>query len=309
MRRSTLALGGLTIGITLLMMGAKAPSTSPGKAKTKPSQAKPAPAAPGRAETSIDQEARIRAVLTRPVTIGFNDCPLREVIDYVREYTSVNIILDPVGLDILSLDPETPVTLNLEQVPAKSVLNRLLDPLDLVAVVRDDVLLITAREMVEEIFVARIYPVVDLVALKTDDGCVVIAERLQELIQATVAPCSWEDNGGEAAIRYEAVSASFVVRQTIPVHDELSDLLRGLRVTAKELPTTIQSQGLPSKAQMDASLLQSEVQQLEMEHAQRMARLKTGNTLDRKAQAEARLVEAQADLAELQLKKAREQKK
>jgi hypothetical protein len=54
-------------------------------------------------------------------------------------------------------------------------------------------------------------------------------EDLAELIQATIAPASWDVNGGPGTIRYFRPLRVLVVRQTTEVHEAIGGLLPGLR--------------------------------------------------------------------------------
>lgn len=52
---------------------------------------------------------------------------------------------------------------------------------------------------------------------------------LVDLIQKTIAPPSWDVNGGPGAIYYWRPGMSIVVRQTDDVHEQLNDLLQQLQ--------------------------------------------------------------------------------
>ncbi|MGI6418623.1 MAG: hypothetical protein ACOX1P_23490 [Thermoguttaceae bacterium] len=52
--------------------------------------------------------------------------------------------------------------------------------------------------------------------------------ELVELIQKTIAPASWDVNGGLGAIHYWRPGRALVVRQTDAVHEEVGDVLRQL---------------------------------------------------------------------------------
>jgi hypothetical protein len=54
-------------------------------------------------------------------------------------------------------------------------------------------------------------------------------QDLVELIEATIAPSSWDTNGGAGTIRYFGPLRVLVVRQTSEVHGQLGDLLPQLR--------------------------------------------------------------------------------
>ena len=58
-----------------------------------------------------------------------------------------------------------------------------------------------------------------------------MGEELVELIQTTIAPDSWEVNGGPGTIQYWRNGMSLIIRQTDEVHGEIDDLLRQLERT------------------------------------------------------------------------------
>jgi hypothetical protein len=57
-----------------------------------------------------------------------------------------------------------------------------------------------------------------------DDG-----QALVELIQATIAPQSWDVNGGPGTIKYWPAWHVLVVRQTDDVHEQIGGTVHGLR--------------------------------------------------------------------------------
>jgi hypothetical protein len=59
------------------------------------------------------------------------------------------------------------------------------------------------------------------------------AAQLIEVIETTIAPESWDTNGGPGAIRYYAAVHALVVRATAETHGELSGLVDGLREVSR----------------------------------------------------------------------------
>ena len=55
------------------------------------------------------------------------------------------------------------------------------------------------------------------------------ARRLIDLIQTTIAPETWEVNGGRGTIRYYSPLQVLVVRQTGEVHHQLGGVVGQLR--------------------------------------------------------------------------------
>jgi hypothetical protein len=54
-------------------------------------------------------------------------------------------------------------------------------------------------------------------------------QELIDLIQNTIAPASWEINGGPGVIRYFSNNQSLVIRQTDEVHGLIEDVIRQVR--------------------------------------------------------------------------------
>lgn len=70
-------------------------------------------------------------------------------------------------------------------------------------------------------------------------------QQLVYLIQATVDPLSWEDNGGPSGATIHTFRSKLIIRNTVPVHSDVSSLLEDLAAneieeageSADELPT------------------------------------------------------------------------
>jgi general secretion pathway protein D len=54
-----------------------------------------------------------------------------------------------------------------------------------------------------------------------------------ELIQRTIAPSTWDVNGGPGTIRYWRPGMALVIRQTSEVHDDVADFLKQLDRTTR----------------------------------------------------------------------------
>jgi hypothetical protein len=81
-----------------------------------------------------------------------------------------------------------------------------------------------------------VYPVADLLGrgkeTRLDD-----LDDLVSTIATTVEPKSWANNGGEGTIEYYYRSRAVVVRQTPEVHEQIAELLAGLRQARAESET------------------------------------------------------------------------
>ena len=182
-----------------------------------------------------ESERRINAALDSPTTIEFVETPLQDVVDYLKDHHHIEIQLDKKALDDAAKSPDQiMVSKNLKGISLRSALRLILDEYQLKFVIHNQVLLITTPEKAEgeEFLETKIYPVRDLVLPSgaTGDGSHnADFESLIDLITQTVTPKSWEQRGGQGNIAPFENKLVIVISQTQEVHDEIADLLAGLR--------------------------------------------------------------------------------
>jgi hypothetical protein len=88
---------------------------------------------------------RIEGKLDGKMSYDFRGKALAEVAKYFEDKTGENFVLDPVARRAGRLDPKAPVTGTAKDEPLRDGLRRLLEPLGLRAVVRDEVVVITVK--------------------------------------------------------------------------------------------------------------------------------------------------------------------
>ncbi|MFM7136592.1 MAG: hypothetical protein ACKO1M_05930, partial [Planctomycetota bacterium] len=116
------------------------------------------------------KEREIYQSLDKPVSNWqFNESPLRDVKQAIEDQFRIPVEIDGRALEDLGLDLDTPITQSLSGVSLRSALKRMLGPIDLAYIIKDEVLLITTKEKAEENLVVKVYPVADLV-LPVDPG-------------------------------------------------------------------------------------------------------------------------------------------
>jgi len=109
-------------------------------------------------------ELEIERKLDDPIApFDFQQTPLSDVIDFLRDATGINIVVDWPGLEMAGITTNTPVSLRLEGVRFRSALNLLVRQLGLTYTIRDDVLLITTPLRDQGRLITRVYDVADLV--------------------------------------------------------------------------------------------------------------------------------------------------
>ena len=161
-------------------------------------------------------EKRILAALKEPTEIEFIETPLSEVVDYLQARHKIQIQMDRTAMADAGADPEGIITLSVKDVRLESALRLLLRPMDQVCLIKDEVLLITTKDVADNELLTRTYPVGDLIDGKDDKAF----ENLKKAIITTVRKDSWEDTGGMGTVTPVPKSRSVVISQTRDVHDE-----------------------------------------------------------------------------------------
>lgn len=177
------------------------------------------------------QEQRIEAALEKPTECDFTDTPLTDVVQFFSEYASIKIVIDVESLSTEGIASDTPVTKKLGPLRLRSLLPLVLEPLQLTAIPKHDVLLVTTLSKAIEHPVTRTYPVSDL--CRVSGSNVLDFENLILLLeQETSGP--WHDivgNGGK--VTELASTGSLSIWQSYQVHREILELLRSLRAAQK----------------------------------------------------------------------------
>jgi type II secretory pathway component GspD/PulD (secretin) len=117
-----------------------------------------------------EENRRALAVLeTKRIPVAFNDTPLSNIVGFLSQVTNLNVDVDWQSLETAGIDREAPITLNLTNVPVKTVLDRVIekvsgsDPLNGAAwSINDGVLTIASREVINKNKVLVIYDIRDL---------------------------------------------------------------------------------------------------------------------------------------------------
>jgi hypothetical protein len=197
--------------------------------------------------TSVE---RIEQKLDEPISVSFKDTPLHQVIDDLRELAGVNIIADRSALQDADISLDMPLTLAVDKISLKSVLNLLLDQAKLTCHIKDEVLQITTREKARGRLRTVTFPVADLVTPDTAMSRIIasgfspyeptppgltVEEALMTLIQKTIATDSWREWGGRGAIQFFPLGQALVVSQTEEIQEDIAALLASLRDLQSDL--------------------------------------------------------------------------
>jgi hypothetical protein len=186
-------------------------------------------------------EAAIEEALAKPISLEYVETPLADVIDDLKDRCGIEIQLDKRCLDDVGVGTESPITINLQNVPLRSALNLMLRSLGLTWMIRHDVLLITTPQGEENSLTTKVYDVSDLVVCRDEhDAPWDDYETLIELINTTIMPTSWDAVGGPGSIEGASVGKAkvLVVSQTYHIQYQVAELLAEIRKIAKRNPDT-----------------------------------------------------------------------
>jgi len=216
------------------------------------------------AESAADR--RVLAELdSRRIPASFTDNALEDVLNFVATVTNLNVDVDWESLADIGVDRDTLVTLNLQPLPARVVLDRVLDKVSPDAfsragwAVNDGVLVIASEEALRRNTFIVIYDVQDLLfqvpeqrevpdldlgdiqegggsGSQTDveeeegEGLTQqeLLQRIIEILQSNVDPDGWRDNGGDTG-EIQELNGNLIITNTSKNHRSISGLLQQLR--------------------------------------------------------------------------------
>lgn len=181
-----------------------------------------------------------RKIATMRLSVEFQDTPLKDVVDFLRETADINVILDR------GVDPSTPVTFKVRDITLKTMLNYILRAHELGYIISEGILQIVPIEKAQAKVQLKIYDVQDLVAPLRDmpgreitfgdDGIQFIdtppetspemGDFLVELLEQMTGRKAWEDNSNASMIYQNGL---LIVRQTPEVHRKIEALINMIR--------------------------------------------------------------------------------
>lgn len=189
-----------------------------------------------------DASQRIHAALDSNVTLDFDGAPLAEVLASLQSKHAIPIRIHHSGLEDIGLGQDTPVTGTLTNVSLRSALSALLQQLELVFVVRDEILVVTTPWHAQQQLMTVVYPVADFLegsgASVESDRAEQFADALVKLVTNTVAPDSWDFVGGAGVITVARPWGLLFVSQVDEVHREIEALLAAARGARQKTDST-----------------------------------------------------------------------
>jgi hypothetical protein len=199
------------------------------------------------------KEGILNKLNTMRVTVDFKDTPLDEVLNYLRDFTGLNIVVDPEVSTKFTLD-QLKVTLRVNDLLLKSTLKLMLGSRELAALYKDGVILIVPKGRIDKAVSLQLYNVQDLLAkiqdfpgprvelvspqagggglagaifVPPDDTPPKITEEfILETVKRHTGEKNWDENPNASIT---LTNGMLVVSQSRRVHEEIRKLLHLLR--------------------------------------------------------------------------------
>jgi type II secretory pathway component GspD/PulD (secretin) len=229
----------------LIALALAAGSVPAGAQSTRdPGDADPS-AAPTRREDPVREQIVAKLTGLR-VTLEFAEAPLEEVVEFVRQISNLNILIDNSVLERHGRET-IKISMKVKDLPLGSALKLMLETRGLTLVYRDSVLLVVTEDRANQTVVMQIYDVRDLM-MKINDfpgpeinlepykGAIdtnaidpmpqLTEDFILTSIKQNCGKATWDANPRVSA---EMNNGLLVVTQTQDVHKQIRNLLNKLR--------------------------------------------------------------------------------
>ena len=113
---------------------------------------------PSAAAELAASEEMIEKALLRPVTLEVVETPLDKIVEQLARQLDVNnVLIDQRALNDAGIDPATPVTCKVTNLPLRFALDEILRPLQLTWIIRSGALVVTTPEEAEKTLTTKVY--------------------------------------------------------------------------------------------------------------------------------------------------------
>ena len=182
-----------------------------------------------------DVDRAVLAQLDRPIPeLNFDGAGLSDVIDFLRDVSGTNLIVEWGPFSAAGLDRNIPVSLRLKNVRFGQALELVLSSagggsVPLGYTIDRNVIRISTTEHLDRITDIRAYDVRDIVPAEMP------MPELTKMITEAVAPDSWRESGGSVGTVH-ASKHKLIVKQTPMNHRQVRDVLKMLREDPSRVP-------------------------------------------------------------------------
>ncbi|NQV28008.1 MAG: hypothetical protein HQ518_26965 [Rhodopirellula sp.] len=173
-------------------------------------------------------DAEIHKKLNEKTSVNFDKQPLAEALNSISKASELPIILDLISLEDAGLYADSPVTFQISNVPARSILRMILEEFEMNFVVEDAVVKVTTFEGCNRKLETGIFPVADLVTSDRKSW-----KKLAQLIQGETDGLWERIDGCGGTVSMSHATKSLIVRQTPEVLMDVQQLLTFIRAAKR----------------------------------------------------------------------------
>jgi len=202
------------------------------------------------------------AILAKTLpAVHFDNVDLEDAIEFLRDVTGANIVVNWKALQDIGIDKNRLVSLNLRNPKLSTVLKIMLNdaasgPGKAAFELRDDVIVVSSAIALERKPITRIYNIRDLlVGVASDEKQMrEMADEVIKSLKAQIDPTSWSDNGGKlGSIRFR--NGLLLVMQSRQNQERVAKLLDKLReATGIQVSIEARFVSLPTKLMREQKL-------------------------------------------------------
>jgi hypothetical protein len=224
---------------------------------------RPAGGTPKSPASSTDEPTKQTAVaraLAQPADFKFIDTPLREIVAFIADRYKINVLLDTKALTDAGVTTETTYTIVLKRASLRSFLRIMLAQKDLAYYEKyGSELVITTDGAAKTRTTLQLYDIAKFASpVNAFSAGATPWDRVAQIIQSTVAPASWVENGGNGSLKI--ADGKIIVSQTDENQSQIADLLAQLGI-ARDLAT------LPENHQTPVTVLPVDAEERKVEEA------------------------------------------
>ena len=214
------------------------PLDAPREVTATPAAAVPAAANPAaEAEPAVADENVDAAVLAqldgKLPELNFDGAGLTDVLDFLRDVSGANIVVEWGHLANAGVERNAPVSLRLKNVKFSRALDLVLSGaapgVPVAFAIEENIIHVSTREHLDSLTEVRAYDVRDIVPAEMQ------MTELTKMILEAVAPDSWRDGGGSVGTVH-ASKHKLIVKQTPMNHREVRNILTMLREDPTRVP-------------------------------------------------------------------------
>ena len=212
------------------------------KATTRPAS-QPSAEASGRASAgSSYDEAAIEKSLDKTLPeVKFDQVALSDVMDFFREQSGANLIVNWKALEAAGIDRSAEVSIRLKNVTLRQALDHILSnvggsdvgggSVKLGHSILDGAIVVSTDEDVSRNTTTMAYDVSDLLQPMQNETHQNTVDRLLKLVQQMVMPETWKSNGGAVGDISE-LNGKLVVQNTQAAQEKVAELLKLMRTAS-----------------------------------------------------------------------------